>query len=448
MKRSMDKMKQIKVYLQSLGCAKNQVDSELMCGVLKKDGCIMLADPADADVIIVNTCGFIESAKIESIQYILELAQYKESGCCRLLLAVGCMAEKYGGEMLEAMPELDGVMGSQSYQDIGRLIAEKLGWPAASPCAPADNVYLERDKDALGAMAYLKIAEGCSNNCSFCLIPQLRGAYKSRPMEDVLEEAAVLAENGVKELVLLAQDTTFYGHDLYGEPRLAALLAKLAKLPFSMIRLLYAYPGGINDELISVMAANDNVCRYLDMPVQHGVDKILAAMNRPDTAASILATIARLRKAMPDIALRTTLMVGFPGETEEDFSALLEFMETAAFDWVGAFPYYQEEDTAAALMPEQMDNDVKQERLSLLMQKAAALTQKATMRYIGRTLRVLVVASAADIYGEGWWAGRSQYQAPEVDGLIYFPSAKAQVGDIVDVVIADNDIYDLIGEEA
>ena len=437
----------ITVYLHSLGCAKNLVDSELMSGILKKENYLMVSDPAEADIIIVNTCGFIESAKMESIETILEMAQYKECGKCRLLLAVGCMAEKYGAEMMESMPEIDGIMGSGHYQDIGRLICDKLNVDFCEPDA-ADNIYLERDQDAIGAMAYLEIAEGCDKQCSFCLIPQLRGEYKSRTIEEILEEAAVLYKNGVKELVLLAQDTTYYGTDIYGEPMLAKLLDKLARLPFAMIRLLYAYPGGISDELISVMSRHDNICRYLDIPVQHGSDRILAAMNRTDTAGQMLDVICRLREAMPDIALRTTFMVGFPGETAEDYHKLLDFMDQARFDWTGAFPYYQEEDTVAAAMPGQIDNGVKQERLDQLMQKAAVITENALTRFVGKTMPVLVVDSAIDIYGECWWAGRSQYQAPDVDGLIYFPSAAAQIGDILEIRIIKSDVYDLIGEEA
>ena len=443
----MDKNVLTTVYLQSLGCAKNLVDSELMCGVLKKEDYIIVSDPADADIVIVNTCGFIESAKIESIQSILDLARYKENGRCKLLLAVGCMAEKYGDEMLESMPELDGIMGSANYQDIGHLIADKLGLDVRPVHTLTDNIYMERDKAAIGAMAYLKIAEGCDNNCSFCLIPQLRGSYRSRPVEDICEEARGLYDAGVKELVLLAQDTTYYGIDLYGERRLAQLLAALAEIPFALIRILYAYPGGITDELIEVMASRDNICHYLDMPVQHGVDKILSSMNRPDTRESILDTVSRLRKAMPDIALRTTLMVGFPGETEEDFNGLLGFMDAAKFEWVGAFPYYAEDDTAAAVMPEQVDTEVKKERLDILMRKAAVITGDSLARYINKTMLVLVVDTAIDIYGEGWWAGRSQYQAPDVDGLIYFPSDSARIGDIVNVHILESDVYDLIGEE-
>lgn len=437
----------ISVYLRSLGCAKNQVDSELMCGVLKKEEFQIVDDPSQAEVIIVNTCGFIESAKAESIENILDLAQYKEQGKCRLLLAVGCMAEKYADEMAESMPELDALMGVGHYEDIADLIKKQLGIQFAR-MEIADNVYLERDYSQLGATAYLKIAEGCDNNCSFCLIPQLRGPYKSRPMEDIIEEAESLWRQGIKEIILLAQNTTYYGIDIYGKCQLPDLLRKLADIPFAMIRLLYAYPEGIDDELIQAMKDHGNICHYLDMPIQHSVDHILADMNRPDTHDGILNKIAMLREAMPDITLRTTVMVGFPGESDSDFQQLLDFLQEACFDWVGAFPYYQEEDTLAATMPHQVDGETKQERLDILMDCTAKITEKRLQRYIGSSLPVLVCESAAELYGDGWWAGRSQYQTPEVDGMIYFLANNAAIGDIINVRITDSDIYDLMGEQA
>jgi ribosomal protein S12 methylthiotransferase len=434
------------VFLHSLGCAKNLVDSELMRGILKKEGYTLVADPAEAEVIVINTCGFIESAKMETIADILELAQYKEQGNCRLLLAVGCMAEKYAAEMAEAMPELDGLMGSGRYEQIGSLISDQLGLDKARTRLDA-NLYLNRDLEILGPTAYLKIAEGCDNSCSFCLIPQLRGGYHSRPMAEIIEEAAALKQAGVKELVLLAQDTTYYGLDIAGTRLLAPLLEELAKLPFNMIRVLYAYLGGIDDELIEVMRSHDNICHYLDIPVQHSSDRILAAMQRPDTKQSILETIERLRGKIPDIALRTTLIVGFPGESEADFTGLLDFLQEANFDWVGAFPYYQEDDTAAALLPEQVEGPLKQERLRVLMDKAAMITAAKLQKFVGRELEALVIDTAQDDYGEGWFAARSEYQAPEVDGVIYFPSQTAQIGDLVQLKISGSDIYDLLGAE-
>lgn len=435
----------IKVYLLSLGCAKNLVDSQVMEGALLGGGFALTDDPASAEVILVNTCGFIEAAKQEGIASLLELAEYKQSGCCRLLIAVGCMAEKYGGELLAAMPELDAVSGSQGYADIGALISAKLDLELPLPAPPA-NEFLLRQLAPGSASAYLKIAEGCDNCCSFCLIPQLRGPYRSRRQEDILEEARLLAAGGVRELVLIAQDTTRYGEDLYGANRLPQLLTELAALPFAMIRLLYAYPDRISDQLVAVMAAHGNICRYLDLPIQHGSDRILSAMGRSHGSAEIRDAVARLRAAMPDIALRTTVMVGFPGETEEDFAVLMDFLTELRFQWLGAFPYYQEEDTPAAALPQQVAAEVKTQRLDAVMRQAAEITEQSLSRWLGRSLPVLAEAEDEEA---GWYLGRSQYQAPEVDGVIRIYSPEPlTVGQIYQVRLTGQDIYDLTGELA
>ena len=439
-------MKSITIYLLSLGCAKNLVDSEVMSGALKHAQFTLVDDPAQAEVIIVNTCGFIEAAKKESIEAILELASYKEEGACRLLLAVGCMAEKYGEEMLAAMPELDGVSGSRDYARIAHLVEEHLGLHDHAAACSGD-AYLLRDLPPGAAFAYLKIAEGCDNCCSYCLIPQLRGPYRSRPMEDILAEAKSLAGQGIRELILIAQDPTRYGYDRYGACRLVELLDQVAALPFAMIRLLYVYPDGIGDDLLQVMASHDNICHYLDMPIQHGVDRILSAMHRHSSSQDILDTIARIRRALPDAVLRSTVMVGFPGESEEDFAALLDFLELAQFDWLGAFPYSREEDTPAAEFAGQIDDDIKQQRLDTVMQQAAEITGRRLRRFIGRKLLVLAEEPAPDL-GGGWFRGRSAYQAPEVDGVIYFaphPAAETQAGQLYEVEITDTDLYDLMG---
>jgi len=438
-------MSPIPVYLASLGCSKNLVDSEIMCGALKQNGYALTEDPAEAQVIIVNTCGFIEAAQKESIETILDLAEYKESGVCRLLLAVGCMVEKFAAEMAESMPEIDGFLGVNRYPEIATLLNELLGRKegASLPCGDA---YLLRELPPGSATAYLKIAEGCDNHCSYCLIPQLRGPYVSRPMEDILTEAQLLLEKGVRELVVIAQDTTCYGYDLYGRESLPELLEQLAALPFAMIRLLYVYPDRISEELIRVMQAHENICHYLDMPIQHASARVLKAMGRWGGREELLALIRRLRAAMPDIALRTTVMVGFPGETEEDFQELLEFLAEARFDWLGCFPYYQEADTPAAEMPDQLDADVKQERLDAVMRQAAELSAQALQRYVGKELTLLAEGPAED-WEPGWYAGRSAYQAPEVDGLIYFTSeAPVEAGQLYQVQVTESDIYDLIGE--
>ena len=435
------------VYLLSLGCAKNLVDAEVMSGALRRDRFTLVDDPALAETIIINTCGFIESAKIESIRAILDLAEYKKVGSCRALIAVGCMPEKYADEMLGSMPELDGVWGSHDYQEIGRRVAGLLGLELTAADRPADP-YLLRELPPGSVSAYLKIGEGCDNRCSYCLIPQLRGPYYSRPLADVLAEADRLLQQGVREVILIAQDTTRYGQDLPGEVDLALLVDKVAELPFDMVRVLYLYPDSISDRLLQVMAAHDNVCHYLDIPIQHGSDKVLRAMHRHSTAQGILDAVQRVRHYLPDVVLRTTVMVGFPGEDEADFQQLLDLLQQARFDWLGSFPYYREDDTPAASLPDQVDEELKQQRLDRVMTQAAAITQQSLDRFIGATVNVLAEAPAFD-FGDGFWQGRSQYQAPEVDGVIYFKSDEPiQYGAVYPVLIEDHQVYDLVGRVA
>ncbi len=435
------------VYLLSLGCAKNLVDAEIMSGALKRDRFGLVDDPAQAETIVINTCGFIESAKIESIRSILELAEYKEYGRCRALIAVGCMPEKYADEMLESMPELDAVFGSRDYQEIGRRVARILGLELKGESFSGDP-YLLRDLPPGSVSAYLKIGEGCDNRCSYCLIPQLRGPYHSRPLDDVLTEARSLLEQGVREINIIAQDITRYGQDLPGDVDLALLVDEVAGLPFDMVRLLYLYPDSISDRLLQVMAAHPNVCHYLDIPIQHGSDRVLAAMNRHSTGRGILDAVARTRRYLPDVVLRTTVMVGFPGESEEDFRQLLDLLEQARFDWLGAFPYYREDDTPAASFEEQIDDKIKQQRLDQVMTQAAAVTESSLRRFLGRTLQVLAEAPAYE-FGEGYWQGRSQYQAPEVDGVVYFRADSViEYGVIYPVLIEDCQVYDLVGRVA
>lgn len=432
------------VYLLTLGCAKNLVDAEVMSGALKRDSFRLVDDPAQAETIIINTCGFIESAKIESIRSILDLAEYKQTGVCRVLLAVGCMPEKYAEEMLESLPELDGVCGSRDYHHIGRVVAGLLGLEQVSPFK--GDPYLLRELPPGSVSAYLKIGEGCDNRCSYCLIPQLRGPYHSRPLEDILTEARVLLEEGVREVILIAQDITRYGQDLEKDVDLACLVDKVAELPFDMVRLLYLYPDSISDRLLQVMAAHDNVCHYLDIPIQHGSDRVLRAMHRHSSARGILDAVERVRRYLPDVVLRTTVMVGFPGESEDDFSQLTDLLAQARFDWLGAFPYFREEDTPAASLPRQVAEEIKQQRLDAVMSQAARITEQALGRLVGRTLKVLAEAPAPD-FGEGYWQGRSQYQAPEVDGAVYFRADFAiEYGAIYPVLIREHQVYDLVGE--
>jgi len=432
------------VYLLSLGCAKNLVDSEVMSGALQRSGFRMTEMPEDADVIIVNTCGFLESARAEGIEALLSLAQYKEEGRCKLLVAVGCMPERFGDEMAECMPEIDLFVGVGRYTEIPALILDKLGVSDIPELACGDG-YLLRSLSLENGSAYLKIAEGCDNCCAYCLIPKIRGPFVSRPMEDILAEAKQLLEKGVHELVLIAQDCGRYGLDRYGKRMLAELLDLVAELPFAMIRLLYVYPDLVDARLLDVMKKHDNICHYLDMPIQHCSGSVLKAMNRRGDRDSLLAKVREIRNVIPDMALRTTVMLGFPGETEDDFSELVDFLSEAEFDWLGAFTFSAEEGTAAAEMQDQVDEDLKQDRLDVIMEQAMHITEHRLADCIGKEL--LVLADFPDeSTPEGMFVGRSQYQAPDVDGVIYFTGDDVVPGNLYKVRIIDQDLYDLIGE--
>ncbi|MDR2712706.1 MAG: 30S ribosomal protein S12 methylthiotransferase RimO [Clostridiales bacterium] len=427
----------LRFYLLSLGCAKNLVDSEMMTGLLLENGYEISGDPALAEIIIVNTCGFIQAAKEEAIAHILELARYKKEGVCNLLLAVGCMAEKYAGEMAASMPEIDAFLGTGEYEKILDLLPK-------GQVLVTEKPYLLRRLATPPYSAYLKIAEGCDNHCSYCLIPQLRGPYRSRPLADLLEEARHLLARGVKELILIAQDTTSYGLDIYGKMSISRLLEELAALPFLWIRLLYSYPGRIDENLLQVMAAHENICHYLDIPIQHGDEGILQAMNRPGGRTAIDKSLALSRKYLPDLALRTTVMVGFPGEEEKNWLALLDFLRGAGFDWVGVFAYCREQDTAAALLPLQVAEKTKMRRREQTLELLSRLSAEKQKRWLGQELQVLVEEAVSD--KPGWCRGRTQYQAPEVDGSTFFPGPDLIPGQVVKVKVTATDIYDLIGE--
>ncbi|MDO4581261.1 MAG: 30S ribosomal protein S12 methylthiotransferase RimO [Bacillota bacterium] len=436
----MDKAKL--VYLLSLGCAKNLVDSELLSGLLKRGGYTICDEAAAADIIIVNSCGFIEAAKAESIEYILELAAARKEGA--LLAVAGCMAGAYGAELTAALPEIDLLITIADYPRINELLAAKSGETAAALDAPA-NLFLWRELSTTPGTAYLRIADGCDNHCSYCLIPTLRGAYVSRTIEDICAEAEQLRRRGVRELVLIAQDSTRWGLDLYGERRLPELLERLAQIDFAMIRLLYLYPSDIDERLLKVMAAQANICHYLDMPIQHGDDGVLAAMNRRDSAALIEAKVALIRDYLPDVMLRTTVMVGFPGEDERAFRRLLELLRRCRFDWVGAFPYYAEDGTPAALLPAQVEAELKQQRLDAVLAYSETITRERLLSMVGMELAVVVEGEAGPPYQDGWQRARSQYQAPEVDGAIYVRAA-LRPGQLAKVRITAIDDYDMIGE--
>ncbi len=433
-----------RVYLLSLGCAKNLVESERMSGLLTAYGWRLVSDPAQAEVIVVNTCGFIQAAKEEAISHILTLAAYKETGCCQLLVAVGCMVEKYRQEMAAALPEIDAFLGSHQVMEIGDLLAARANWGQRPDALPRD-LYLLRQRATPPYTAYLKIADGCNNCCSYCLIPQLRGPLVSRPSADIVAEARQLAAAGVKELVVIAQDITAYGLDWDGKSHLPDLLLQLTALPFPWIRLLYAYPNRLEERLLSVIQQNQNICRYLDLPLQHIDDTVLAAMNRQGGAALIREKVALLRRFVPDMVLRTTMMVGFPGESKAAFQKLLAFLAEGHFQWVGAFAYCREQDTSSYCLPQQKDRATKERRLAKVMDLMAGITAEQLQRFVGRTLEVMV--EEVDEPQTGWYSGRSQYQAPEVDGLIYFNGpAGLEPGMMAPVRIVKVDVYDLVGE--
>lgn len=438
-----------KVSLVSLGCPKNLVDAEVMLGYLSQDEYEVTTDETQADIIVVNTCSFIKEAKQESIDTILDLADRKHDARCKLLIVTGCLPQRYQQELAKELPEVDIFIGTGDYPRIAEIIAEKKK-TEEQLCYTGDPNFVYNDEvprlqSSPHYTAYLKIAEGCSNNCSYCVIPSLRGAHRSRPLATLLAEAKALVEGGVKELNLIAQDITAYGRDLEGKPTLELLIKELAKMEkLKWIRLLYAYPDGVTDSLIQLIKEEPKVCKYLDLPIQHISDPVLTNMKRRSGENEIRPLIAKLRREIPDIAIRTSLIVGFPGETTEDFKKLLQFVEETRFDRLGVFCYSKEEGTPAAEMPDQVSERIKRERHKKLMRTQARVSFKHN-----RTL----VDSEEDVLVEGYseetellLKGRSSRQAPDVDGLVYITAGNANVGDIVRLKITDSSDYDLIGE--
>ncbi|TGU74044.1 30S ribosomal protein S12 methylthiotransferase RimO [Geomonas terrae] len=438
-----------KVSLVSLGCPKNLVDAEVMLGYLSKDEYEVTTDEMQADIIVVNTCSFIKEAKQESIDTILDLADRKHDARCKLLIVTGCLPQRYQEELAKELPEVDIFIGTGDYPRIAEIIAEKKGTDTQL-CYTGDpnfvyNDELPRLQSSPHYTAYLKIAEGCSNNCSYCVIPSLRGAHRSRPFATLMAEAKSLVAAGVKELNLIAQDITAYGRDLPEKPSLEQLVQELAKLEgLKWIRLLYAYPDGVRDSLIELIKNEPKVCKYLDLPIQHIADPVLKNMKRRSGEDDIRTLIKKLRREIPDIAIRTSLIVGFPGETNEDFKKLLQFVEETRFDRLGVFCYSREEGTPAAEMADQVSERVKRERHKKLMRTQARVSFKHN-----RTL----VDSEEDVLVEGYseetellLKGRSSRQAPDVDGQVYITAGNANVGDIVRLKITDSSDYDLIGE--
>ena len=438
-----------KVGMVSLGCAKNQVDGEVLMASLRDGGFVPVDDAAMADIAIVNTCGFIESAKRESIEEILELATLKKEGKIKKLVVTGCLGERYQQEMHKELPEVDAVIGIGANGEIAELLTKMMEEDQYVESFP------EKDKMPLcggrvlttpSYFAYVKIAEGCDNRCSYCAIPLIRGGYRSRTMESIEEECRALVADGAKELILIAQDTSRYGIDLYGEYSLAKLMERLCKIDsLHWLRVLYCYPDSITDELLEVMAREEKIVPYIDLPLQHASGKILKAMNRRGDRQSLTALMKKIREKVPEVVLRTTLIAGFPGETEEDFTELAEFVKDVKFERMGCFAYSQEEGTAAAELPDQVEDETKERRAEILMDDQMNIMDAQGQELIGQTLEVLV--EGFDRYAECWF-GRSYRDAPDIDGKVFFTTGgkRPRLGSFVKVEITDCMDADLTGE--
>lgn len=432
----------------SLGCDKNLVDTEVMLGLLAARGHQMIDDESQADVIVVNTCCFINDAKEESIQTILEMAELKKEGRLKALIVTGCLAQRYKNEIIEEIPEVDAVLGTTSYDKITEAIDEALKGHITVEMTDIDalpEVETKRLVTTGGYFAYLKIAEGCDKHCTYCIIPKIRGNFRSVPMEKLLKEAQELADQGVKELILVAQETTLYGKDIYGEKSLHKLLKELCKISgIQWIRILYCYPEEITDELIQVMKEEKKICHYLDLPIQHASNAILKRMGRRTSKEQLIEIIEKLRKEIPDIALRTTLITGFPGETEEQHEELMDFVDEMEFDRLGVFTYSPEEDTPAAEMDGQIEENVKEERQAELMELQQDIAFDLAEDMIGREVLVMIEGKVAD---ENAYVGRTYKDAPNVDGLIFVNTDEELMsGDFAKVKVTGALEYDLIGE--
>ena len=432
----------------SLGCDKNLVDSEHMLGLLTRHGYTITDDETCADIIVINTCCFIHDAKEESIQNILEMAEYKKKGSCKALLVTGCMAQRYQKEIPQEIPEVDAVLGTNSYDKIVEAIDEGLqgkDYQRYEPLTGIPETDARRVVTTGGSFEYLKIAEGCDKHCTYCIIPRLRGRYRSVPMEQLIAEAHQMAEEGVKELILVAQETTVYGKDIYGEKSLHLLLKKLCQIPgICWIRILYCYPEEIYPELIQVMKEEPKICHYLDLPIQHANDEILKRMGRRTTKQELIDIVQNLRREIPDIALRTTLITGFPGETQEQHQELLEFVDEMEFDRLGVFTYSPEEDTPAAAMPNQIDEEVKLDRQAELMELQQEISLDNGERRVGQEVLAMVEGKVAD---ENAYVARTYADAPSVDGYLFLNTTQTLVtGDFVKARITGSLEYDLIGE--
>lgn len=435
----------IKVGMISLGCPKNQVDGEMMLDKLNKNGFRIVQNIEDSDVMIINTCGFIESAKAEAIETILETAEYKKAGLISAIVVTGCLAERYQDEIIREIPEVDAVIGIGADADIVK-VCQKASVGIKTSNFP-DKCYLPLDDDRLVSTpshwAYLKLSDGCNNRCSYCAIPLIRGEYREREMQSIIKEAKTLAENGVKELILVAQDTTKYGMQIYGEYKLAGLLKELCRIDgIEWIRIFYCYPDRVTDELIEIIASEEKICSYIDIPLQHANGEILSSMNRFGDYDSLKELLLKMKRKIPNLSLRTTFMVGFPGETEEQFEELCKFVKEMKFDKMGCFTYSPEEDTSAYGFQNQIDDEIKQKRADVLMDIQYTITENANKGRVGNIYKVIV-----DENEDGKYIGRSYLDSPEIDsGIIFTSDKELEIGSFVNVRITDYDGYDLIGE--
>lgn len=426
----------------SLGCSKNLVDTEMMIGLFKNNNFKIVNNPKEAEIIVINTCGFIEPAKQEAINTILEMSEYKNKKC-KYLIVMGCLVERYKKDLQKLLPEVDLFLSIKEYEKAWEEISKLINIPEEGKYTNME--YLEREISTGKNMAYLKIAEGCSNRCTYCAIPAIRGPFESRKIEDVLKEAEQLAKKGVKELVVIAQDTTKYGIDLYGKPRLAELLEKLCKIDgFKWIRFLYAYPETITDELIEVVKNNEKICNYFDIPIQHISNSVLKKMNRKSNEESIKELIKKIRKEIPNVIIRTSLIVGFPGETEDDFQKLCEFVKIAEFDRMGAFTYSKEDGTPAEKLPNQIHGNTKKARYNKIMKIQKEISDRKGKEKRGKTYEVLVENKSFD--GK-YLVGRTYMDVPDEDGVVYIQSSDTSlIGKFIKVKITDYSDYDLIGK--
>ncbi|MEI3162500.1 MAG: 30S ribosomal protein S12 methylthiotransferase RimO [Lachnospirales bacterium] len=441
-----------KISFVSLGCDKNLIDSEIMLGLIDEEGYTITYDDSEADIIIINSCGFIMDANQEAIDKVLEMADYKRDGQCKALIVTGCMAQRYKDEIFEALPEVDAVVGTGDFESIGDVIKRLLDGEKQVELVTdkehllnPDNSY-KRIITTTGGFSYLKIAEGCDNHCTYCTIPSLRGHYRSRTIDSLVKEAKILASKGVRELILIAQDTSLYGSDIYGKKSLPELLRKLSEIEdIKWLRILYCYPENITDELIDEMASNPKVLHYLDMPIQHSEDRILKLMGRRSTNAGLKEIIGKMREKMPDMCIRTTLITGFPSETEEEFKAQCNFIEEVKFDRLGVFTYSPEDGTPAARMDNQIDEDVKAERKDYLLQVQKSVSADICQKYVGKVLEVIVEGKIEG--DDNVYCGRSYRDCYEIDGFVFFKSEDDLLaGDFYNIKITEAGDYDLIGE--